>query len=66
MDNTAEGWFEIQPEDIEPAILPIIQREISQFAVELEAVFAFVRQDLDLDGAIVRIVEAVIVSLIGW
>ena len=39
MDNTAEGWFEIQPEDIEPAILPIIQREISQFAVELEAIF---------------------------
>ena len=33
--------------------------------VELVAIFAFVRQDLHLDCAIVRIVEAVIVSLIG-
>ena len=33
--------------------------------VELEAIFTFVRQDLHLDSAIVRIVKAVIVSLIG-
>ena len=33
--------------------------------IELEAIFAFVWQDLHLDGTIVRIVEAVIVSLVG-
>ena len=33
--------------------------------IELVAIFAFVRQDLHLDCTIVRIVEAVIVSLVG-
>jgi hypothetical protein len=33
--------------------------------IELVAIFAFVWQDLHLDCTIVRIVEAVIVSLVG-
>jgi len=33
--------------------------------IKLKAIFALVWQDLHLDGPIVRIVEAVIISLVG-